>query len=96
MYVVTVDFVVKPEHTQGFHAAILQQAKDSLTEAGCQQFDVAVDPDHANKIFLYELYDDLAAFEVHKNSAHTKALFGQIESWLASKTLRIFNLIGRG
>ena len=52
---------------------MLANAKVSReTEPGCRQFDVCVEAD-TGRTFLYELYDDRAAFEAHLASAHFKA-----------------------
>ena len=46
MYVVIVDFVIKPEHAKPFAEAISENARASLErEPACHQFDVCVSPD---------------------------------------------------
>jgi quinol monooxygenase YgiN len=46
-------------------------APDSLAnDVCCHQFDITRDPQNPTKIFLYELYDDAFAFEVHKKASH--------------------------
>lgn len=93
MYVVTVEFVIKAAHIAAFHEEIVQQAKDSLEEPGCHHFDVAVDPENPAKIFLYELYTDAEAFEVHKAMPHTKSLFERVTPWIESRALHCYQLI---
>ena len=63
MYAVIVDFKTKAEHATAFRDAIVANARASVAdEPGCSQFDVCVDPQDGTRIFLYEIYDDLAAF----------------------------------
>ena len=46
-------------------------ASDSLAnEVGRHQFDIAQDPQSPTKIFLYELYDGVVAFKLHKKASH--------------------------
>jgi quinol monooxygenase YgiN len=93
VYVVTVVFEAKPDHAEAFRAAMLANAKVSReSEPGCRQFDVCVEAD-TGRTFLYELYDDRAAFEAHLAAAHFKALDGAIRDWIARKDVRIYERI---
>lgn len=57
MYVVTVEFIVKPEHTGEFQARVLKQATDSLSnEDKCYVFDVCRDLERAERFFLVSCY----------------------------------------
>ena len=89
MYVVVVEFEIAAEHTESFRDAILQQASNSLArEDACQQFDVCFDGEDLSKCFLYEKYDDRAAFEGHLQSDHFKQFDSLVSSWLKSKTVQ--------
>ena len=91
MYVVTVDFVAKPEHVEAFRIAMLKNAKASLAnEPGCRQFDVSVVADDPAHIFLYELYDDRAAYDAHRLTAHFREFDAKAAVLVASKTGRHF------
>ena len=94
MYVLVVDFVVKPEHVVAFTAEIRKNAKASReTEPGCRQFDVCVAPDDPATIVLYEVYDDKAAFEAHLKTAHFLAFKPKLDAWLAVNKVRFFTRI---
>ncbi len=89
MYVLVVDFVVKPEHVEAFTAAIRENARASReTEPGCRQFDVCVAPEDPAKIVLYEVYDDRAAFEAHLKTPHFLACKPKLDTWLESNKVR--------
>ena len=76
MYVVAVLFEIEEAHAGAFREAILENAATSLREeAGCRRFDVAFGED-GRRCFLYELYADRAAFDVHLESEHFRA-FGE-------------------
>ena len=88
MHVITVTFVVKANHVASFHDAVIAQARNSLSqEMRCQQFDVAVDAGDPSRVFLYELYDDEAAFQQHLETAHFKAFDATVGDWLESKNV---------
>ena len=84
-FAVTVVFVAKPENRDDFRAAMLENAHASRTrEPGCRQFDVCETPD-GSEIFLYEIYDDEAAFKAHLATDHYKKFNAQVTPWVAEK-----------
>ena len=89
MYVVIVDFQIKPERVAEFMPLMVENARASReTEPGCRQFDVCVDPGDKTRVFLYELYDDRAAFDAHLATAHFKRFDAAVAPMLASKAVR--------
>ena len=74
MYVVSVEFVVQPEHAAAFRREVIANARVSRdTEPGCRQFDVCAMPDDPATIFLYEVYADRAAFDAHLATSHFRS-----------------------
>jgi len=93
MYVITVVFTIHPEHLAGFMLLMLENARISReTEPGCRRFDVCRDPAQPEHVFLYELYDDRAAFDAHLAAAHFKAFDGAVKAMVASKTVNAYEL----
>ena len=82
---VVVTFRAKPEHRAAFRVAMLENAAASRTkEPGCRQFDVCESAD-GSEIFLYEIYDDEAAFKAHLATDHYKKFNAQVTPWVAEK-----------
>ena len=93
MYVVTVLFEMKLEHAAGFRAAIMRNAAASLhEEPGCHRFDVCFSEDGA-RCFLYELYDDRAAFDAHTQTAHFKEFDRTTTEMIVNKKLETYLLM---
>ena len=91
MYVVTVVFNVKPEHTEAFAVAMTGNARASLeNEQGCHQFDVAFAPYDPATCFLYELYTDKKAFDAHLATPHFKSFDATVAPWLAGKSVQTY------
>jgi quinol monooxygenase YgiN len=89
MWVVVVEFRVRPERVQAFHEAIVSNARESVNnETGCRQFDVCTDPADPMTFFLYEVYDDAAAFDAHLRSPHFLQMNAQVAGWVESKAVR--------
>lgn len=90
--IVWVEFVLHPEKAEEFIERVKQQARDSLAlEEACRHFDVAVDSKQANRVLLYEIYDDAAAFDLHLASAHFREFDAQVASWVVAKKVEILN-----
>ena len=71
MYVICVTFQIKSERIDDFMPVILPQARTSLsTEEGCHVFDVCRSENDPGTVFLYEVYSDKAALDLHLSSAH--------------------------
>ena len=93
MFVVTVTFVIKPEHIGDFAPAMLENARASAeTEPGCRRFDVCRDPRDPAVTFLYEIYDDADAFEAHKATDHFKSFDALVAPWVSSKEVKTWTL----
>ena len=64
-----VDFRVKPGTKARFLEIIGEHAAQTLAnEEGCLQFEVCDPVEGEDRVFLYEMYADEAAFEAHKAS----------------------------
>jgi autoinducer 2-degrading protein len=88
MFVIVVTFRIKPEHRAQFEQAILANAAESLaSEPGCHLFDVCNDA-VKDEIFLYEVYQDPAAFDLHLASPHFKAFDALSAPWVVEKRVQ--------
>lgn len=97
MLVVTVDFRVKPEFVEAFRSEMLANARASRgREPGCRRFDVAFSDADPALVFLYELYDDAAAFEAHQRTGHFRDFDARTAGWISSKAARTFRLADSG
>jgi quinol monooxygenase YgiN len=73
---------------------VLENARRSLEEEhGCRQFDVCTEPQRPGIYFLYELYDDRAAFDVHLASEHFRVFDAATKDMLAGKTVNTWRRI---
>ena len=94
MYVVTVEFLIHPEHTDSFKTLVLQQAENSLSkERDCHIFDVCQHHSETNRFYLYEIYSNEDAFQEHLKTDHFKNFDLACKDMLASKTVQVFNKI---
>ena len=91
-YIITVEFELhSKEMMTAFLEHIKKNAVDSLRlESGCLRFDVLIPKDSSKTIFLYEIYENKKAFQLHINTKHFKIFDSSVKNLVASKTLRQF------
>ena len=94
MLAVCVDFEIDRANLDPFLIIMKKNASGSLAnEVGCHQFDIAQDQQNPTKIFLYELYDDAVAFELHKKASHYLEFNDAISGMVNKKSIRLFEKI---
>jgi autoinducer 2-degrading protein len=69
--VLVVEYVVKPEFRDAYLARVRQHRKNVLAnEPGCRAFDILTTAEDPNKVLLYEVYEDQAAFDLHTQTPY--------------------------
>ena len=97
MFVVTVQFVIAPDHFPEFMQEMLANARASReVEPGCLVFDVCTDPARAGGVFLYEIYRDEAAFRQHQREDHFLRFDKVVAPWVLDKAVRTYLLAKDG
>jgi quinol monooxygenase YgiN len=87
--VIIAEFEVKEDKLGQFlDLARTDAAQSVANEPGCRQFDVTLDREHSNRVVLYEIYDDEAAFDAHLQTPHLAAFQAGIEDLVVSRQVR--------
>ena len=94
---ITVEFRLKPGTRDAFRPLMDENAVTSARdEPGCRRFDVLEPAGQPDVIFLYEIYDDRAAFEAHVRSPHFLKFQAETEGFVAGKTVVEYELVCEG
>jgi (4S)-4-hydroxy-5-phosphonooxypentane-2,3-dione isomerase len=73
LYVNAVDIDVVPGKIENYLAAIKEVGAASIkSEPGCSEFDITVSQKDPNHLFIFEVYENAAAFDAHLKSDHYK------------------------
>ena len=87
MYVVTVNFRIHADRIEDFMPLMQAQARNSIArEAGCKVFDICTSEDDPADFFLYEVYEDRGAFDLHLASDHFRAFDMAVADMVAEKS----------
>ena len=89
MFALFVTAKIKPGHRAEFIEATMGDAVGSNNdEPGCLRFDVLQDNEDPNKLHLYEVYQDEAAVEAHRNAPHFVKWREECKDWFATENIR--------
>jgi (4S)-4-hydroxy-5-phosphonooxypentane-2,3-dione isomerase len=91
---VLVDFRLRPGAQPAFRQLVDANARASATgERGCRRFDVVEPRGEADRILLYEIYDDAAAFDAHLGTPHYAAFDTESAPLIAGKSVVLCDLV---
>lgn len=92
MYAIVAELKVKPDQVESFEHLIDAQAKESVDlEEQCHQFDVCQAEGDRAHFLLYEIYDDRAAFDKHREMAHTTRFLAEVKPMVIEMSVRGFS-----
>jgi (4S)-4-hydroxy-5-phosphonooxypentane-2,3-dione isomerase len=96
--VILVEFELAPGTRDEFRRLVLENATASVRdEPGCRQFDVLVpDGEAGDRVVLYEIYDNAAAFDAHLASEHYARFAVATEAVVREKTVRRLSFAAPG
>jgi autoinducer 2-degrading protein len=94
-FAITVSFELEEGAAEKFHRLVAENARQSVAlEPGCLRFDVLFPTDGApgREVFLYEIYADPAAFDIHLASQHFKSFDEETRALVRKKTVNAFTV----
>ena len=82
MYIMVAPIQIKAAFKDPYIKGMLENAQGSVNgEPGCLRFDVVQDANDENRIWLYEVYKDEAAFQAHTQTPHFIKFRDMSEDW---------------
>jgi autoinducer 2-degrading protein len=94
LYINAVDLDIVPAERDNYLAAIKENSMAAIQEPGCKEFNILVLASDPNHIFLYEVYDNEAAFQSHRASEHFKKYAALTANMVAKRVSRTMAAIG--
>lgn len=86
-FVIVAEFEIRPGSLERFVELACTDAAESVAkEPGCRQFDVTVDGD--DRVVLYEVYDDEAAFDAHLRTPHLETFKNAIDDLVTGRRVQ--------
>ena len=83
-----VDLRITPEKLNDFLAAARENASSTVKEPGNVAYAISQSSDDPNSVFLFEVYKDAQAIQVHRNSDHFKKYMEATKDMVMSRQSR--------
>ena len=93
VYINAVDLVVIPSEMPKFLEAIKENGANAVKEPGCREFNITVLANNPNHVFLYEVYDNEAALNAHRQTEHFKKYQAATANMIADRNVRAMSPI---
>lgn len=93
MFVNAVDLDIVPAERENFLAAIKENGAAAAKEPGCRRFDILNLSSDPNHFFLYEVYDNEAAFKAHRETEHFKKYAASVGKMIAKRDARPMSVV---
>ena len=93
VYINAVDLVVIPSEMPKFIEAIKENGANAVKEPGCREFNITVLANNPNHVFLYEVYDNEAALNAHRQTEHFKKYQAATANMIAERNVRAMSPI---
>ena len=87
-FVFAVDLDINPADMPKFMEAIKENGAASVKEPGCRMFNIHVSAKDPNHVFLYEVYDNAAALDSHRQTPHFKKYAEITKNMVAKRDAR--------
>lgn len=94
LYINAVDLDIVPAQQDAYLAAIKENSEAAIQEPGCKEFNILVLGDDPNHLFLFEVYENEAAFQAHRASEHFKKYAALTANMVAKRVSRPMGAIG--
>jgi quinol monooxygenase YgiN len=89
-YINAVDIDVVPGQVDAYLAALKENGAAAVHEPGCHEFNITVSPKDPNHVFIFEVYENTAAFEAHRATDHFKTYAATTKDMVAKRDARMF------
>ena len=93
VFINAVDLDIVPTETAKFLEAVKENGEFAVKEPGCREFNITVLANNPNHVFLYEVYDNEAALNSHRNSEHFKKFQATTANMVSGRNVRPMSLV---
>jgi len=93
VWINAVDLDIAPDQMAKYLEAIKENGAASVKEPGCREFNIAVLADNPNHVVLFEVYDNEAALNAHRNTDHYKKYQATTANMVISRNIRVASMV---
>jgi len=88
-----VEYDIVPGQIDAYLAALKENGAATVKEPGCHEFDILVSQKDPNHVLIFEVYNDAAAVQAHRETEHFKKYAATIKDMVAKRDARPFTSV---
>jgi (4S)-4-hydroxy-5-phosphonooxypentane-2,3-dione isomerase len=88
-----VEYDVVPGQVDAYLAALKENATASVQEPGCREINILLSQKDSNHVLIFEVYDDNAAAQAHRETDHFKKYAATIKEMVAKREVHTFSSV---
>jgi quinol monooxygenase YgiN len=93
VFVNAVDLDINPADMPKYLELAKENGANAVKEPGCREFNIHVSAKDPNHVFLYEVYDNAAALDAHRNTDHFKKYAAATKNMVVKRDVRAMSPI---
>jgi len=88
-----VEYDIAPGQIDAYLAALKENGAATVREPGCHEFNILVSQKEPNHVLIFEVYDDAAAAQAHRETEHFKKYAAAIKDMVVKREVRPFSSV---
>jgi (4S)-4-hydroxy-5-phosphonooxypentane-2,3-dione isomerase len=88
-----VEYDIVPGQIDAYIAALKENATASVQEPGCREINILLSQKDPNHVLIFEVYDDNAAAQAHRETDHFKKYAATIKDMVAKREVHTFSSV---
>ena len=93
LLIMAVDIDVVPGQIDNYLAALKENGAAAVHEPGCREFNIQVSQKDPNHVLIFEVYDNAAGLEAHRQTDHFKKYAATTKEMVAKREARPFTSV---
>jgi (4S)-4-hydroxy-5-phosphonooxypentane-2,3-dione isomerase len=88
-----VEYDIVPGQVDAYLAALKENGAATVKEPGCHEFNILVSQKDPNHVLIFEVYNDAAAAQAHRETDHFKKYAAATKEMVAKRDARPFSSV---
>jgi (4S)-4-hydroxy-5-phosphonooxypentane-2,3-dione isomerase len=88
-----VEYDIMPGQIDAYLAALKENAAAAVQEPGCREFNILVSQKDPNHVLIFEVYDNAAAAQAHRETDHFKKYVATTKDLFSKREVRSFSSV---
>lgn len=92
-FINAINLDIAPDQFDKFMAIAKENAAASTKDPGCREFNIVVSADDPHHVMFFEVYENAAAMDFHRNTEHFKKFQAETKDMATKRDIRRFRSV---